>query len=102
MTRLPIIVAAAFFSLLVCTSVSAQQRNSDMVIQSLDTNNPAGVWYEMAAHVAHGTNGVLIDYNGTVLTAQSVSWDQVSGVAIADGHVHIQQGAQLWVGEHVQ
>ncbi len=73
-----------------------------MTIQSLDTNNPAGVWYEMSTHVAHGTNGVYINYNGTVLTAESVSWNQASGEAIADGHVHIQQGAQLWVGEHAQ
>jgi LPS-assembly protein len=102
MTRLPIIVAAAFFSLLVCNSVSAQQANSDMTIQSLDTNNPAGVWYEMTTHIAHGTNGVLINFNGTVLTADAVSWDQISGEATADGHARIQQGAQLWVGEHVR
>jgi LPS-assembly protein len=102
MTRLPIIVASAFFSLLVCVSVPAQQANSDMTIQSLDTNNPAGLWYEMTARVAHGTNGVYINYNGTVLTADAASWDQNSGQAIADGHVHIQQGDQVWVGDHVR
>jgi LPS-assembly protein len=102
MTRLPIIVASAFFSLLVCISVPAQQANSDMTIQSLDTNNPAGLWYEMTARVAHGTNGVYINYNGTVLTADAASWDQNSGQAIADGHVHIQQGDQVWVGDHVR
>ena len=73
-----------------------------MVIQSLDTNNPATLWYEVTARVAHGTNGVYINYNGTVLTADSASWDQNSGEAIADGHVHIQQGDQVWVGEHVR
>jgi len=73
-----------------------------MVIQSLDTNSPAGVWYEMGPHIAHGTNGVFINYNGTVLTADSVSWNQTSGEATTDGHVHIQQGAQLFVGDHVQ
>jgi LPS-assembly protein len=102
MTRLPIIAAAAIFSFFVCLSADAQQASSPMVIQSLDTNSPAGVWYEMGPHIAHGTNGVFINYNATVLTADSVSWNQASGEATADGHVHIQQGAQLFVGDHVQ
>ena len=72
MTRLPIIVAAAIF--LVCFSVDAQQAKPDMTIQSLDTNNPAGLWYEGQTRVAHGTNGVYINYNGTVLTADVPSY----------------------------
>jgi lipopolysaccharide assembly outer membrane protein LptD (OstA) len=102
MTRLPIIVAAAIFSLLLCVSASAQPENSQIIIQSLDTNNPAGVWYEGRTHISHGTNGVLIIYGGTILTADAVSLDHNSDVATADGHVHIQQGDQVFVGEHVQ
>ncbi len=100
MTRLPIIVAAAIF--FVCFSADAQQSNSEITIENLDTNNPAGIWYEGLTHMAHGTNGVYIHYNGTVLTADSVSLNKDSHEATADGHVHIQQGDQVWVGEHVQ
>lgn len=73
-----------------------------MIIYSLDTNNPASTWYEYNAHIAHGSNGVFINFNGTALTADAVSWDQNSGEATADGHVHIEQGDQVWVGDHVR
>jgi lipopolysaccharide assembly outer membrane protein LptD (OstA) len=101
MTRLPIIVAAALFSFLICGPVYAQQ-DSVIDIQSLDTNSPAGVWFERVSNLAYGTNGVFINYNGTILTADSVSVNQDSGEAVADGKVHIQQGDQIWVGEHVR
>jgi LPS-assembly protein len=102
MTRLPIIVAAAAFSFLLCSPVYAQQNNSDIEIQSLDTNNPAGVWIETRNGIAHGTNGVFINYMGTVLSADSVVVYTTNHEARADGHVHIQQGGQLWVGDHVR
>src|SRR4051812_8782648 len=102
MTRLPIIVAAAIFSLLICITVDAQQANTNIVIQSLDTKNPAGVWYEVLTRTYHGTNGVLIDYKGTILTADSVVADKNAEQVTADGHVHIVQGDQTWVGDHVQ
>ena len=49
-----------------------------------------------------GTNGVYVKYGPTVLTADTVSLNQQSGEVVADGHVHIETGEQLWVGEHIR
>src|SRR6266498_1414075 len=100
MTRLPIIVAAALFSFLICGPARAQQED-DFEIKSLQGGG-TGVFYEARTGIARGTNGVFINYHGTVLTADSVAVNKKSGEAMADGKVHIQQGDQLWVGEHVQ
>src|ERR1035438_4298031 len=48
-----------------------------------------------------GTNGVYVKYGPTVLTADTVSLNQQSGDVVADGHVRIETGDLLWVGEHV-
>ncbi len=101
MTRLPITVAAAIFSFLVCTPVRAQQLNSGVEVRSL-SGSGTDVVIDLRHHTMGGTNGVLIKMNGTVLTADSAFVDRTSGEAIADGHVHIQQGDQIWVGEHAK
>jgi len=49
-----------------------------------------------------GTNGVYVKYGATVLTADTVSLDRQSGEVVADGHVRIETGDQLWVGEHIR
>ena len=100
MTRLPIIVAAAIFSVLFCLPVRAQQTNSAIEIRSLNGGN-ANVTYDMRTRTASGTNGIFIDYNGSILTADAVSVDEISGAATADGNVHVQQGDQIWVGKHI-
>lgn len=102
MTRLPIIAAATIFSFLLCVSATAQQLTDKIVIQNRDANNPAALWFETVNRIGHGTNGVFINYKGTILTADSVAVDQNTGKAIADGHVRIQQGDQVMIGEHVQ
>jgi len=48
-----------------------------------------------------GTNGVYVKYGPTVLTADTVSLNRETGDVAADGHVHIETGDQLWVGEHI-
>lgn len=101
MTRLPIIVAAAIFSFAICLSLRAQQEiNSSIEIRSLQGGN-TDISYNLRERTARGTNGVFIDYNGSVLTADSVYLNENSGEAIADGKARIQQGDQLWVGEHI-
>ena len=99
MTRLPIIVAAAVFYFIICGPVDAQQIDSGIEIQSL--HGGTYVSYDIKNRIWHGTNGVFINYKGTVLTADSVTVNRTSEEAIADGKVHIQQGGQLYVGEHV-
>ncbi|HWD92760.1 MAG TPA: hypothetical protein VG938_10455 [Verrucomicrobiae bacterium] len=60
------------------------------------------VTWDLRNNTGRGTNGVFIDYNGTVLTADGVFLNRNSGEAIADGHVHIQQGDQLFVSDHAR
>jgi LPS-assembly protein len=101
MTRLSIIIAAAIFSFLVCAPAGAQPITDQIEIKSL-RNDGTAVSYDMRNNTMGGTNGVFINYHGTMLTADSVFVNRNSGEAIADGHVHIQQGGQVFVGEHVR
>jgi LPS-assembly protein len=55
----------------------------------------------MQGDTVMGTNGVYVKYGGTVLTADSVALNQQSGNVAADGHVRIEMGDQLWVGDHI-
>jgi LPS-assembly protein len=101
MTRLPIIVAAAVFFFLTSFTLRAQQdTNATIEIRSLEDGQASAV-IDLRNHTAGGTNGIFIDYNGSVLTADSVFVDQDSGEAIADGHVRIQQGDQMYAGDHM-
>jgi lipopolysaccharide assembly outer membrane protein LptD (OstA) len=102
MTRLPIIFAVAVCTFFISSSLHAQQQtNSPIEIRSLHEGG-TGVVYDLKNHSATGTNGVFIDYNGTILTADSVHVEEVSGDATADGSVRIQRGGQVWAGEHIQ
>ena len=102
MTRLPNILAVAVCSLAACLSLHAQQEtNSEIEIQSLHGGG-TGVTYNMREQTATGTNGVLINYNGTVLIADSVTINETNGDAYADGRVRIQEGDQIFAGEHMR
>lgn len=57
--------------------------------------------YDLKNKTARGTNGVFIDYEGTVLIADSVFVNEVTGDAVADGSVRIQRDDQIWQGEHM-
>ena len=48
-----------------------------------------------------GTNGIYVKYGPTVLTADTASLNRETGDVVADGHVRIETGDQLWVGEHI-
>jgi LPS-assembly protein len=102
MTRLPIIIAAVLFLLLISWHVDAQETSSAIEIKTLKNDGSTYVTHDMRNNTATGTNGVFINYNGTVLIADSVFVDENSGQAIADGKVRIQQGDQLWTGEHIR
>lgn len=101
MTRLPKFAAAAILFSFFSLSAQAQQPSSAPIyIRSL-TGQGTDITYHMREGKATGTNGVFIDYNGSALTADSVSVDENSGDAIADGNVRIQQGDQIYLGDHI-
>jgi LPS-assembly protein len=57
--------------------------------------------YDLASGTATGTNGVFIKYGSVTLTADSASLNMKTGDVEADGHVRIESGDMLWVGEHI-
>ena len=55
----------------------------------------------MTSTTATGTNGVFVRYGDTVLTADSETVDFQTGETVADGKVRIEQGGQIWLGDHI-
>ncbi|MGA2853159.1 MAG: hypothetical protein ABSE90_03370 [Verrucomicrobiota bacterium] len=52
-----------------------------------------------------GTNGICVRYTDehgdTVLMADNASANRDTGDAVADGHVRIEMGEQIWLGGHI-
>src|SRR5271154_6148459 len=102
MRHFPAIAAFAFLSVIFPFAAFAQEQPT-WDIQALDNiipGLPVGS-IMMQGDTATGTNGVYVKYGATVLTADNVSLNQQSGEVVADGHVRIETGAQLWVGDHI-
>jgi len=105
MTRLPAIVVLIYTSVLLSLAAAAQDM-SDLLVQSLDQILPGAVHGDVvidaATHRAIGTNGLYIKYKDIVLTTDS-GWVDFNTMEVEmDGHVRIETGDALWVGEHAQ
>ena len=92
------LLALVAFSFAPLFPARAQER-PPLLIDSLTEDGR--VDYDFKSGVAVATNGVLIRYGEAVLTADRAAVNQQTGEAVADGRVRIQQGAQLWAGEHI-
>src|SRR4051812_7284664 len=99
MTRQATIFALAVFASAFCSSVRAQQ-TPEIEIQKLGTNS----WMEFQnkSNTITAGGGILVKAEGSVLIADTVAVNKGTYDAAADGHVRIQQGDQLWVGEHIR
>jgi len=104
MRRFPAITLLILFAAMVPAIVSAQEQ-SGWILESLDKVLPGtspGSWvYDFATETSSGTNGVFLSYGDTVLTADSVTVNQQTGEAMADGNVRIEQAGQIWLGDHI-
>src|SRR5208337_178748 len=49
-----------------------------------------------------GTNGIFVKRGDATLNADTASVNQQTGEAVADGNVRIQEGDQIWTGEHIR
>ena len=58
--------------------------------------------YDLAKGTATGTNGIFVRYGDATMTADAASLDTKSGEVVGDGHVRIESGDQLWVGDHIR
>jgi lipopolysaccharide assembly outer membrane protein LptD (OstA) len=72
-------------------------------VQSLNQIVPGGPEgsVTITSTSATGTNGVFARYGDTTLTADSATVDFQTGETVADGRVRIEQGEQIWLGEHI-
>jgi len=105
MRRLPAITAVVLVAMSLSLPVSAQEEADwefQALSQILSGAAVGNVEYDWKTGTIRGTNGVYIKHGGTVLIADSVSASEQTGEAVADGHVRIESGDQIWVGEHIR
>jgi hypothetical protein len=57
--------------------------------------------FDPATGVSSGTNGVFVHYGNVVLTADGASVNSKTYDVQADGNVRIQDGDEVWVGDHI-
>ena len=105
MRKFPAIATLALLFAIFPLAVWAQDEPAWEVwaLNQIIPESPVGkIEFGLTDNTASGTNGICIRYGTTVLTADSASVDRASGEAVADGHVRIEQGDQLWVGDHIR
>jgi hypothetical protein len=72
-----------------------------MALNQIIPGTPTGS-VDIAGVMATGTNGICVKYGETVLMADSASVNRQTGETVADGNVRIEEGDQIWVGEHIR
>jgi lipopolysaccharide assembly outer membrane protein LptD (OstA) len=102
MRQFPAIAALVLLSV-IFPFISLAQELPTWDIQALNNiipSAPVGSLM-MQGDITTGTNGVYVKYGSTVLTADNVSLNKETGDVVADGHVRIETGDEIWVGEHI-
>lgn len=99
MTRLRYNFVPAFILWATCFNLMAQLQ-SNLEVRALSPEG--GVSYSLKTGTITYTNGVMVKYGNTVLTADSASVNQQTGETTAQGHVRIQQGDWFWVGDNIR
>jgi LPS-assembly protein len=109
MTKFPAIPVLAICAAIFSPAVFAQDEGL-YDIQKLSDVLPGtvvgDVHYDFANGSAFATNGIYIHYKDVLhgeaaLTADTASVNTKTGDVDADGHVRIESGDMLWVGEHI-
>jgi LPS-assembly protein len=98
--RSAIVLLALALLTFVRPALSQQMPESEWTIEPLSKESGGIVEYDWKDGIATGTGGVLVKYEGAVLTAQKVVVHLESGEVVADGDVHIQ-GEQSWASQHI-
>ena len=99
MINLRAILTFVLCSAAVPVAVQAQQ---EPVVEIRSLTPEGYVEFEPDTGLFVATNGVIVSYDNAVLTADRASVNQLTTEVVADGRVRIQQGDQVWVGEHVR
>ncbi len=102
MRKLPAISALILLAAIFPLSALAQEQ-ATWNVQALNQvipGTPEGS-VTITSTTATGTNGVFVQYGNATLMADSASVDFQTGDTVADGHVRIEMGDQIWVGDHI-
>jgi len=103
MTRLGFIYALMLIWSIVLSATAAQPAGEATIeIEALSHRPEDGAVLDLATGLAIATNGVKVTYGDALLTAERVAVNYAQFEVIADGDVHIQQGEQVWVSQHVR
>ena len=102
MRHFPAIALFAWLTAFFPTAALAQQMPT-WEIKSLNQVIPGGpdATITMQGGMFTATNGVFVKYGATVLMADSASLNKETGEIMAEGHVRIETGDQIWVGDHI-
>jgi lipopolysaccharide assembly outer membrane protein LptD (OstA) len=98
---LALLFLTGYVALAAAATTEAPSWEVQALSQILPGNIEGKLDYDPATGRAFGTNGIFVKYGDTVLTADSASLDSKSGDVEADGHVRVESGEQLWLGEHI-
>lgn len=103
MRRFPAIALLAFLAAawpFASQALEPPPYNIKTLDQIIPGSPPGAIGYDLASDTMTGTN-ILIEHGEATLMADSITFDQKSGEAIANGHVRIQQADMTWIGNHV-
>jgi hypothetical protein len=102
MTRAPAIFLV-LFAALSPVIVSAQQEQWEIEGQNrvIPGAPEGGVTYSFATDTGAATN-IFIQYGNATLMADSATVNEKTGEVEADGHVCIESGGMVWVGDHIR
>ncbi|HXR04150.1 MAG TPA: LPS assembly protein LptD [Verrucomicrobiae bacterium] len=95
----PLVFFIAVFSFAACAEEQVTVEEFGTLNQ-IDSNAPPGQ-VEMQGTLITATNGFYVRYGDTMLIADNGTYDRSSRETTADGHVRIEMGDQIWVGEHI-
>lgn len=103
MTRVPAIALLLFLAAAlpcICRAQIPEGFFYEGIDQVIPGSPPGNVQYDFASDSIRGTN-ILIQYRGATLMADSIIFTNKTQVAVADGHVRIEQAGEVWIGDHV-
>ncbi len=93
---------AIFFLPFLSLAIAFAQDSQEQAPQEIEIDSPQGeVVYDFKTKVGTATNGVIVKYGNTVLTADNATVSYGTTEVYAEGHVRIQHDDYTWVGEKI-
>lgn len=81
------------------TASENEKNTEEIIVEALDESS--GFEYYIKEGIATYSNGVKVNYRGSVLTAKTVVFDQSKGLIHAEGDVCLISGGQIWRAQSI-